>query len=74
MPRYEVFKLTRLSRFIGHFEADTEDEAIEKAIKGKIYQSLGGPCWQCTDNLGDEDDEEFTAFVDELRPGEGEAK
>lgn len=62
MPKYNVYLITKISKHIGTFSAKTEAEAIDMAERSDEYQNIGGLCHQCTDALGDEDDQEFVSF------------
>lgn len=57
--KYDVFYITKLSKYVGTFEAESEAAAEEMALEGELYQGIGGACHQCTDKLGDAEDGEF---------------
>lgn len=59
MPRYNVVAKVVGSKYLGEFEAETAEEAIEKALVSRAaHISL---CHQCTDECEDPECEEATA-------------
>lgn len=49
MPKYRVYSLATASLFLGEFDAETEDQAIELAIKeNPPHASL---CHHCSDEI-----------------------
>jgi hypothetical protein len=59
MPRWNVYGAVTGSKYLGQFEADTEEEAIAKAEDSdQTYVSL---CHQCSDQCGDPEIGKITA-------------
>jgi hypothetical protein len=51
MPRYQVYGNVVGTKYLGTFDAGSEEEAIEKGLnEGDTHISL---CHQCADILGD---------------------
>jgi len=49
MPKYRVYGVVTGSKFLGVYEAASEEEAVEQALEGdKNYTSL---CHQCADEI-----------------------
>jgi len=62
--KYSVYALTKLSKYMGEVEADSQDEAEVKAEK--FYDDFpGSVCHQCSSTHGDEDDSEMFVIKEE---------
>lgn len=54
MPKYRVYALYTASKFLGEFEANSKEEAVNKGEeKGDTWVSL---CHQCSDEIEVNDD------------------
>lgn len=59
MPRYRVYGTVTASKYLGEFEADSEDEAVEAALNSaEAHVSL---CHQCADEMDDPEVHEASA-------------
>ena len=61
MPKYRIFENFTASRFVGEFEGNNEDDAIEKAYEQD--EGFGGLCHHCANEL-DLSDGDF--FAEEI--------
>lgn len=62
MPKYSVYGKVVATKYIGEFEADSEDEAIKMA-EDEAYVSV---CHQCSSEVEDpEIDEIFAELIDQ---------
>lgn len=52
MPRYRVYAPLVATKYLGEYEASTEDEAIEMALNSDEADGVG-LCRQCSDRVGD---------------------
>lgn len=52
MPKFSVTGVVSGSKFLGEFEADTEEKAIEMALDTDAAQSVN-LCHQCNDQCED---------------------
>lgn len=68
MPRYVVTAAVIGSKVLGEYEADSEEEAIEKAGKEAGIPSI---CHQCSGEIDDPDFGEFEAEQVEERKANG---
>lgn len=60
--KYSVYGVVKGSKYLGEFEADSEEEAVKKALNSEAaYINL---CWQCSDNC--EDPEVVSAEAEEV--------
>ena len=50
MARYAVYAQTTISKYVGEFEADSEDAAIEKAVDAGEYDIA--LCHYCSSGRG----------------------
>lgn len=64
MPRYRVVGTVIGSKYLGEFEADTPEEAVEKALDSEeCHVSV---CHQCSDDISDpEIDEAFAELIED---------
>lgn len=58
MAKFEVWAKVVGTKFLGEYEADTKDQAIELAMKESGHVSL---CWQCSREIDDPEIEDTTA-------------
>lgn len=54
MKKFRVYALYNVSKFVGEFEAETEEEAIRAAEDSEDFQFDLGLCHQCNKEVGDD--------------------
>jgi len=63
VPIYHVTGVVTGSKYLGHFEADSEEEAIEKAINSAAASV--SMCHQCAEDCEDPEVHDATAWLAE---------
>jgi hypothetical protein len=61
MAKYSIFGQVRAGKYLGEVEADSEDEAIDKAYTELMDEMCISLCHQCVDEAEDAEIDEVSA-------------